>query len=406
MQPKDCAGSAGMVMFEKIQIIFIMSTYTISFRLVAFFALICIYGNSFSQVVTQPPSGENNRSVVTQYIGALVSVTVTYNSPNVTGPNGEDRKGKIWGQLVPYGFNDLGFGSSKAAPWRAGSNENTTISFSHDVLIQDQPLKAGTYGFFIVAEKEGPWTLIFSNNAKAWGSFFYDPKEDALRVTTTPVDAPFTEWLTYEFTDRQQEQATCALVWENKMIPFTIKVPDMTNVYIENMRHELQNKGGFGWKGWNDAANYCLAHHTNLDEALVWAETAVSLPFFGEENFTTLSTKAQVLDALGRNEESEAVMQKAIAHPTASSIQIHLYGRKLIAQGKPEEAMKIFSMNMKKHPDDWVVNVGMARGYSATGNYKAALKFAKIAYEQAPDAQNKESMKQAVAKLEAGKDFN
>ena len=84
--------------------------------------------------VTQPPSGGNQKSVVTQSIG-LVDVTVRYSSPDVHGPNGEDRTGKIWGEVVHYGFIDQGFGTSKAAPWRAGANENTTITFSHDVVV-------------------------------------------------------------------------------------------------------------------------------------------------------------------------------------------------------------------------------------------------------------------------------
>lgn len=375
-------------------------------KLIVMLLMVAFTGQSFAQVITQPPSGDNNRCMVTQYIGSLVYVTVTYNSPNVTGPAGENRTGKIWGELVPYGFNDLGFGSSKAAPWRAGANENTTITFSHDVLVQDKPLKAGTYGFFVVADKDGPWTLIFSNVSTAWGSFFYDQSQDALRVTTRPQEAPFTEWLTYEFTDRATDQATCALIWENKMIPFTIKVPGMTQLYVDNMRLQLQNSAGFKWQGWNDAAQYCLTNHVNLEEALIWSDNAIHLPFIGEENFTTLSTRSQLLSALGKEEESKALMQKAINHPTATPIEIHLYGRQLLTAGKKEDAMKVFELNAKKNPTDWVINVGLARGYSALGNYKTALKYAKIAYEKAPDPQNKENMKQAVAKLEQGQNIN
>jgi hypothetical protein len=252
-----------------------MRTFTSSLkRLFLFAALICTAVLVQAQTVTTPPSGDNNKSVVVQYLGSLAYVSVSYHSPNVTGPSGEDRRGKIWGGLVPYGFNNLGFGTAKGIAMAAGANENTTITFSNDVLVQDKPLKAGTYGFFVVAEKEGPWTLIFSNNSTAWGSFFYDPSQDALRVTTTPQDVPFHEWLSYEFTDRQPEQATCALVWETKMIPFTIKLPNATQLYVENMREELQNVAGFSWTGWNDAANYCVQHNTNLDEALVWANNA------------------------------------------------------------------------------------------------------------------------------------
>ena len=108
-----------------------------------------------------PPGGGNQKSVTTQYIGALVYVTVTYNSPDVTSPQGEDRTGKIWGQLVPHGMNNLGFGSAKESPWRAGANENTTIQFSHDVEVQGQPIKAGTYGFHIITQETGDWTIIF-----------------------------------------------------------------------------------------------------------------------------------------------------------------------------------------------------------------------------------------------------
>ena len=58
--------------------------------------------------ISQPPSGENQQSEVAQWIG-LVKVTVQYSSPDVHGPTGEDRKGKIWGTTVAhYGFIDQG----------------------------------------------------------------------------------------------------------------------------------------------------------------------------------------------------------------------------------------------------------------------------------------------------------
>jgi len=369
--------------------------------------LLAISSQSFSQgTVTQPPSGDNNRCVVTQYIGSLVSVTVTYNSPNVTGPNGEDRRGKIWGQLVPYGFNNLGFGTATASPWRAGSNQNTTITFSHDVLVQGKPLKAGTYGFFIVAQEKGPWTLIFSNNSTSWGSFFYDEKEDALRVTTTPQETSFHEWLTYEFTDRETDSATCALIWEAKMIPFNIKVPHMTDVYIANMRNELRNSPGFGWQAWNDAANYCYVNKTNLDEALAWSNKAISMTFVGGRNFTSLQTKSEILGALGRTDEAKKVLDSAISDPTATALQVHFFARGLQAQGKKDEALRIFQMNAKLHPNEWPVNWGLARAYSAQGDYKSALKYAKLALPQAPDQGNKDNIQKGIEKLQNNQDIN
>jgi tetratricopeptide (TPR) repeat protein len=85
---------------------------------------------------------------------------------------------------------------------------------------------------------------------------------------------------------------------------------------------------------------------------------------------------------------------------------IHQYGRQLLAQGKKEEALKIFELNAKRNPNVWPVHVGLARGYSAVGRYKDALKHAKLALAQAPDEGNKRSLEAGIKKLEEGKDMN
>src|SRR5436305_1258214 len=92
--------------------------------------------------VTLPPSGGNQRATVVQQIG-LVRVSVDYSSPHVHSPAGEDRKGQIWGKLVPYGMANLGFGScGDQCPWRGGANENTVFTTSQDIMDQGQPLHA------------------------------------------------------------------------------------------------------------------------------------------------------------------------------------------------------------------------------------------------------------------------
>lgn len=356
--------------------------------------------------LTLPPSGDNQKSVVTQHIGALAYVTITYNSPDVTAPDGTNRTGHIWGKLVPYGLTDLGFGPRKPAPWRAGANENTIITFSHDMLVNERPIKAGTYGLHMIVEENKPWTLILSKNATAWGSYFYDEKEDALRVQITPEKSEFHEWLTYEFIDRQPAHTTAALFWENVKAPFTIKVPDMTTLYIDNIRKELQSSAGFTWQSWNAAAQYCLQNNTNLEEALQWAEASISAPYIGEESFTTLQTKAMILNKLDRKEEAEKTMAQAMNHSTATPLQLHAFGRMLLSQGEKDKALKVFKLNAKNHPKAWPVNVGLARGYAAIGDYKKALKHAKLAHAEAPDQLNKDSMQTAIQKLEKGEDIN
>src|ERR1700753_522806 len=164
-------------------------------------ALFCFSSQTYAQL-TSLPSGGNKKAAVIERIG-ITDITLHYDRPGVRG-----REGTIWGELVPDGYTDQCSASSKAAPWRAGANENTTISFSTDVTIEGQPLPAGKYGLFI-AYDPNQCTLIFSRNSTSWGSFFYDPREDALRVTVKPVPMDHeVEWLKYEFFNEKENSAT------------------------------------------------------------------------------------------------------------------------------------------------------------------------------------------------------
>ncbi len=351
-----------------------------------------------AQVVTLPPDGGNQKASVSQRIG-LVEVDITYNAPKVTAPDGTDRTGKIWGQLVPYGMAELGFGTcGKECPWRAGANENTVFRVSHAVKIEGQPLPAGSYGLFMIP---GPdeWTVIFSKNSTSWGSFFYNAAEDALRVKVKPAKCEYNHWLTYEFTERKLDRATVALKWENLQVPWTITVDDAIGLYVDKLRQELRNAQGFTWQGWQQAAKFCLDNKTNLQEALTWAKNGVSLPYIGRENFSTLRTLAAAQAANGLAAESEATMQKAIDSPDATPIDVHFYGRELLNRGEKEKALKVFETNAKRHPNVWPVNVGLARGYAAVGRTQDAIKFAKLAVQQAPDEANKKSMEKFLQEL-------
>jgi hypothetical protein len=362
-----------------------------------------------AQVVTLPPSGDNQKASVIQNIG-LVEVRIDYSSPDVHAPNGDDRAGKIWGQLVPWGMAPLGFGTAKESPWRAGANENTVLTVSHDVWVQDKKLPAGRYGLHMIPGEQ-EWTIIFSNNSTSWGSFFYDEKEDALRVTTKAEKAPYREWLTYDFVDRQPDRATVALEWENLRVPFTIAVPNLVDLYAGRIAEDLRGPAGFTFQGWIEAAQYCLQHcrdHEDyMEQALEWADAAVSRPGVGEENFETLSTKAQVLSALGRDSESLETLRTAVNHPSATAPQIHNAARQLQMQGKTAEAIALFKLNAERHgADTWPVTVGLARAYSAGGDYKKALEYAKKARAQAPDPLNQGNLDTIIKLLESGKDFN
>ncbi len=352
---------------------------------------------SLQAQLTSTPSGGNKKAMVGERIG-ITDVTIHYDRPGVKG-----REGKIWGQLIPAGFTDQGFGSSKAAPWRAGANENTTIEFSTDVKIEGQPLAASKYGFFI-AYDANECILIFSKNSTSWGSFFYNDKEDVLRVKVKPVALDTNvEWLKYEFVNETPTSANVALEWEKLMISFKVEV-DLPATQIASFENELRTNKGFMWESWAQAAQWCIDNNVNLDEALLWSDSATSVNFGGDRSFRAWSTKAQILNKLGKTTEADSIMKHAL--PYASVFELHQYGRQLIAQKKNKEALDVFKMNYDKNPNQFTTLMGLTRGYAANGDNKTALKYANMALPLAPDAQNKNNLETIIQKLKDEKDIN
>lgn len=128
------------------------------------------------------------------------NITINYSSPSVKGR-------KIWGELVP--FNKV---------WRAGANEATTFETDKDLIIEGSKLPAGKYSFFVIPnEKE--CVIIFNKEAKQWGAYKYNEKEDQLRVTVKQQIADSsTERLVYTINTNN-----IVLSWEKWNIPFSVK---------------------------------------------------------------------------------------------------------------------------------------------------------------------------------------
>lgn len=355
-----------------------------------------------------PPNGKNQRAEVSQWIG-LVKITISYHSPNVHGGGGRDRAGHIWGEFIPYGFFDEGFGPSRSTPWRAGANESTTITVSHDVRVEGKALKAGTYALFLKLEKDGPWMWIFSNRSTGWGSCQYDQKDDALRVSSDPQPAAYTEFLTYGFDQRRPDSAIAFLQWDSKRIPFKIEVPNVNQIYVDQMRRDLQNWAGFNYQNWQTAAQFCADNKINLEEALVWAEKAITEPFrnavLGQKDFSTLGTRAAVLEAMGKAADAEATMDEAIRLPGTNAFSLYQYCARLLAAGKKERALEIARLNQQQHPEEkfWTY-IGLARAYTAVGDKDHAIKNFETALLNVPPSQRSQipAYESALKKLKEG----
>ena len=366
------------------------------------------YGQVSSEL-SMPPNGDNQRAEVSQWIG-LVKITIAYHSPKVHGRGGQDRTGHIWGEFIPYGFFDEGFGPSRSTPWRAGANESTTITFSHDVKVEGKDLKAGTYALFLKLEKDAPWTWIFSNHSTGWGSYQYDPKDDALRVGVNPQSAAYTEFLTYGFDERRPDSALAFLQWENKRIRFKIAAPNVNELYVAQMRKELESWPGFNYQNWQAAAQFCADSQINLEEALTWAEKAITEPFrnaaLGREEFSTLRTKAAVLEAMGRSAEADTVMDKAVRLPGTPSFFIYQYCARLLANGRKERALETARLNQQQHPEEkfWTY-LGLARAYTASGDKNNAIRNWEVALANVPPNQRTliPAFENALRKLKEGK---
>ncbi len=332
---------------------------------------------------------------ISQRIGTT-DITIVYSRPSVNGR-------EIWGQLVPYGMNNLGFGTAEESPWRAGANENTIFKTTHDISIGGKKLPAGKYGLHMVINEDNTAKVIFSRNHGAWGSYFYDPSEDALQVDVVMTEVPHVEQLRFEFNEVAATSAVASLNWEKKQIPFKIEVP-VTDIVLTEIRSKMQNQAGFNRQTWEQAANYALNNGGDLDEAMGWIDAAIAGQFFSQKNFNNLAIKAQILTQKGKTAEANAIMQEAM--PLGTVFQVHGYGRQLIATGQKDKALEVFKWNAKNHKGQWPVDYGLARGYSAVGNYKTALKHLKIAEGRAPDTQNQNAIATNVEKLQAGTDIN
>jgi Protein of unknown function (DUF2911) len=315
---------------------------------------------------------------ISQRIG-ITDITIHYHRPLVNNR-------KVWDGLVPYG-----------KVWRAGANENTTITFSDPVQIEGKPLDQGTYGLHMIPNAD-EWTIIFSKNSTSWGSFTYDEKEDALRVTVKPKTADMHNALTYDFDQLQKDSAVVELEWEKIAVPFKVSV-DVHDVVQASLKKQLRNLSQYTWMSWDNAANYLLAEKISLDEALTYANKSID----NEDRYDNEMTKSKVLAALNRKDDAATAEKKALA--LAAPLQLHQYARQLLGEKRNDEAYAVFRENAKKHPDQWFVHTGLARMYSAQSKFDDATKEMKLAMAAAPDDQ-KTYLDGLEKRLEAKQDIN
>ncbi len=350
-----------------------MKTSTVVSRIVvaALFLAALATMPALAQIQDLPEQSQGQ--TLTQTIG-VSTVTIDYHRPQVRGR-------EVWGSLVP--FDQV---------WRAGANENTTISFSDPVMIEGQDLAAGTYGLHTLpGEKE--WQVIFSTNSTSWGSFSYDEAEDALRVTVKPQKATFQEVMQYRFDHITDDGGIIVLHWEELEVPFEFEVDTPAHA-LAKIRRDLRSRPGFSWRGYQSAANYCLQSNVEHEDCMAWADQAIGM----EENFNTLQVKAGLLQRAGQTDESMVLTEKLI--DLANEPQTNMLGYQYMGRGDVDKALEIFAKNTRDYPESWNVWDSLGEGQAGKGLVKEAIANYSKALEMAPDNQ-KQRIEQVLEGLKA-----
>jgi tetratricopeptide (TPR) repeat protein len=188
------------------------------------------------------------------------------------------------------------------------------------------------------------------------------------------------------------------LRWDKVAVPFKVSV-DVNAIVTASIHEQIRGLNQYYWEGWDDAAGYFLANKINLDEALKDEDNSIA----AEERYDNLMSKSHILEALGRPQDAAVFRTKAL--DVANALQLYVYARQLQAEKKQDEALAIYRSTAKKFPDYWTTHMGMARVYSAQGDFDNAVKEVKLSLVSAPDS-NKSALEGYVKKLQAKQDIN
>ena len=290
---------------------------------------------------------ESQHASVTQRVGTT-DITIDYSRPSV-------KARAIWGDVVPYD-----------QIWRAGANENTTLTTSHDLTVEGTLLPAGTYGLHMIPTKSA-WTVILSKDNTAWGSYFYKEENDAMRANVTPRPCSMTEQVTYDFTDVTKDAAILVMRWEKLEVPIKLGV-DVHGIVLAEMPDQLRGLGAFGWETWYEAAHYAHEEKMAPEQAMKWVDMSIARG----SNFENQTLKATLLEESGKTAEATTLRKKLIDE--ATNAQLNTYAYTLMNQGKTQEGLKMFELNAKRHADDPNTHDSLGEGYMMAGNKDAAIK--------------------------------
>lgn len=314
-----------------------------------------------------------SQKVTTTHALGSTDITIVYHSPSANGR-------KIFGGIVPYDFVVEG----KEYPWRAGSNNRTTIEFSHDVWINGNPLPAGIYGLLVLVS-ENEWTFIFSSNL-SWGAFQYTPENDILRITSLVYKRPFQEWLSYDYVNPMAEKLGVELHWTDVAASFEISTNVSANIISDINKKDDKTSDDF----LNLATESYKLNPKQYERSLAYIDSGLAIIDKVEERlksyllFSLNILKADILIENGDEKEGEKLKSETIK--SATNFSMYYYGLYTLTIKKDKkEALRLLSEDIKAHPTQWATYLALGEYYIKDGNQEKVVENFKKAYENAPD---------------------
>ncbi|WP_421811780.1 DUF2911 domain-containing protein [Flagellimonas sp.] len=265
------------------------------FTLLLFAVSICF--SLEAQIQTPAPSPS---STLMQKVG-LTDVTVKYSRPAMKGR-------KIFGDLVPFD-----------AIWRTGANENTTITFSDDVTVQDKPLKAGTYAVF-TRPNEAVWEVFFYTATDNWGTpQEWDASKVAATVKVETMDIPMPiESFTITIDDLHNNGATLGIMWENTYVGVDFVVPTVDKA-IKSIEDTMANKEDLTANDYFAAGSYYFAEGMNMGQAKEWVDKAVEMD--GGKAYWMMRAQSLIYAKMGDKEAAIEAAKRSMAAAQAAGNQ-------------------------------------------------------------------------------------
>jgi hypothetical protein len=220
---------------------------------VLFIFLLAVSVVGYSQIETPQPSPT---AKMEQKVG-LTDVTLEYSRPSMRGRT-------IFGNLVPYG-----------KVWRTGANSNTKITFSDDVTIDGQTLKAGSYAIYTIPNEKS-WDVIFYTDTNNWGTpQTWDDSKVAAKVTANVYDMPMKiDTFTMTFDHLSNSGATLGMLWENVYVGVPFSVPT-DNKVLASINDVMS--GNPTANDYFAAAVYYLQELKDIKTAKEWIDKAMSM---------------------------------------------------------------------------------------------------------------------------------